>query len=106
MIHVTLGPRLSLWSGLGRRRCRRGEGDDTVPGVADAWGRRAATTGEAGRRWREQRAGLASGARCCRARKLGWLAGPAAAVHKLGWLAGLLLFFSFPFFVLFFFSFV
>ena len=37
-ICVTPGPRLSFWSGLGRRRCRRGEEDDTVAGVVDMWG--------------------------------------------------------------------
>ena len=38
VIRVTPSPRLSLWSGLGQRRCRRGEGDDTVAGVANMWG--------------------------------------------------------------------
>ena len=82
VICVIPGPRLSLWSGLGRRRCQRGEEDDTVARVADTWGQ----VGSDSRRsrkahGREQRAGLASGAGCCRARKPGWLAGPAAAAR-------------------------
>ena len=75
VIRVTPGPRLSFWSGLGRRRCRRGEEEDTVPGVADAWG-----SDGSGSWWGRRVRG--------REHVLGWLAGPGAAVRKLGWLAG------------------
>ena len=66
---VTLGPRLSLWSGLGRRRCQRGEEDDTVAGVADAWGpvvRRLARCGYVRRMTADGRVQLVSG--CARER--------------------------------------
>ena len=65
---MTPGPRLSLWLGLGRRRCRRGEEDDTVAGVADAWGpvvRRLARCGCVRRVMADERVQLVSG--CARA---------------------------------------
>ena len=68
VIRVTPGPRLSLWSGLDRRRCRCGEEDDTVAGVADTWGQVGSDSRRSRKaRGREQRVGLASGARCYRA---------------------------------------
>ena len=105
VIRVTPGPRLSLWSGLGRRRCRHGEEDDTMAGVADTWGQVGSDSRRSRKaRGREQRARLASGSGCCRADKLGWLAGLAAAAR---WRAEkLLLLFFFPFSVFHFFSFV
>ena len=72
VIRVTLGPRLSFWSGLGRRRCRRGEEEDTVPRVANAWGPDGSGS------WWGRRA-------CGREYVLGWLAGPVARSHELGW---------------------
>ena len=71
VLHVTPGPRLSFWSGLGQRRCRRGEEEDTVPGVADVWGPDGSGS------WWGRRAHR-------RERMLGWLAGPVARSREFG----------------------
>ena len=82
VIRVTPGPRLSFWSGLGRRRCRRGEEEDTVPGVADAWGRMAAAAGGA-----DGRAGVSACWAGLLVRSHGRMSWAGLRVMQ-GWLAG------------------
>ena len=83
------GPRLPRWSAPGRGRGRRGEEDDPIAGVADAWGlvvRRLARCGCVRCVMADEQARLVSG--CARA---GGDAGPASwATHvkgqaRLGW---------------------